>query len=212
MPIFGIERWTAAWDTLQLRPPAGALERLLAGYAEPHRAYHTVQHLEECFDWLDRASDLADRPAEVALAVWFHDAIYETRSTDSEERSARLAREVLDAAGAAEEIAFRIEQMILATKHGASLDRSDTGLLLDVDLSILGARPERFAEYELQVRREFEWVPEPAFRAARRRILAGFLERSRLYSTDWFAERLEPRARDNLARSLEALSHPRPGD
>lgn len=212
MTTFGIERWTITWEALQLRPPAGTLERLLERYAEPHRAYHTVQHLDECFDWLDRASHLADRPAEVALAVWFHDAVYETRSTDCEERSARLAREVLHAAGAAEEIALRIEQMILATKHGASLDRSDAGVLLDVDLSILAARRERFAEYERQVRREFEWVPEPAFRAARRRILAGFLERSRLYSTDWFAERLETRARDNLARSLEALSDPAPGD
>jgi predicted metal-dependent HD superfamily phosphohydrolase len=77
---------------------------------------------------------------------------------------------------------------------------------VDVDLSILGASEVRFAEYERQVRQEYGWVAEGAFRQARARVLTSLLSRSSIYSTAWFAARLEGQARKNLSRSLKELS------
>lgn len=48
---------------------------LVAAYAEPHRHYHTLAHLDAMFDWLDRAES-ADGLAAVTWAVFFHDAVY----------------------------------------------------------------------------------------------------------------------------------------
>jgi predicted metal-dependent HD superfamily phosphohydrolase len=66
----------------------------------------------------------------------------------------------------------------------------DAKLLTDIDLSILGADPARFDEYEEQVRKEYEWVAPEAFRTGRGRILAQFLGRPAIYSCPFFHERL----------------------
>jgi predicted metal-dependent HD superfamily phosphohydrolase len=200
------ERWSDAWKGLGARAPAGLLAELLARYAEPHRRYHTLQHLDECFAALAPACHLAERLAELELALWFHDAVYDTHAGDNEERSARWAEECLSAAGVRAEATSRIGALILATRHAVRPEAPDARLLVDVDLAILGAPALRFEEYERQVRQEYDWVSEPAFRAGRARILQGFVHRPSIYATSWFAERFEAPARENLRRSLSALT------
>lgn len=198
--------WNDAWTSLGVAPPSALLAELLERHAEPHRAYHTVQHLRECFVWLDALPLLADRLGEVQLAVWFHDAIYDTHAADNEERSARWAAECLGAAGADPAAAARVHDLVIATRHDAQPSGADARFLVDVDLSILGADEGRFAEYERQIRHEYAWVPERVYREGRARILSGFLERPFLYNTGWFRSQLEGRARANLSRSLRALA------
>jgi predicted metal-dependent HD superfamily phosphohydrolase len=200
--------WQEAWSELRLTPQSGLLAELEARYREPHRAYHTLQHIHECFERLASGESPAERLAEVRIALWFHDAIYDTRAQDSEERSAHWAHEALNHAGAPSPCATRVRELVLATKHAVTPLGRDAQLLVDVDLSILGADEARFDEYERQVRREYEWVPEPAFREGRARVLQSFLARPAIYSTPGFQRALEPRARANLARSLQALEHP----
>lgn len=81
----------------------------------------------------------------------------------------------------------------------------DAAVLVDIDLGILGAEPARFDGYELQVREEYSWVPEFMYRAARRKVLEEFVRRKWIYSTEVFRTEYEPRARDNLTRSLARL-------
>lgn len=96
----GFDRWQATWDRLHApAPPATVFEQLIACYSEPHRAYHTVQHLEECLEKLKELEDQAMHLGEVELGLWFHDAIYDVRATDNEARSADWARTVARDAG-----------------------------------------------------------------------------------------------------------------
>jgi predicted metal-dependent HD superfamily phosphohydrolase len=198
--------WDAAWRTLARPAPRELLSELVARYAEPHRAYHTLQHLRECFVQLETVADLAEHLAEVQLALWFHDAIYDTHAHDNEEQSARWARTALVAAGVGREAAERVEDLVLATRHVATPIGTDARLLVDIDLSILGADGARFSEYERQIRQEYAWVPEAIFRERRTRVLTGFLERPTIYSTPRLAGRLEQPARANLSRSLRDLA------
>lgn len=94
------------------------------------------------------------------------------------------------------------------TRHAAAPATADEALLLDVHLSILGAPTARFDEYEAQVRVEYAWVPDEAYRSARGRILRGFLERLALFHTPHFAGLFESSARANLERSLARLEAP----
>jgi predicted metal-dependent HD superfamily phosphohydrolase len=183
--------------------PQNIYDDLLKRYSEPHRAYHTAQHLNECFQHLDAAADLAADSRDLGLALWFHDAIYDTSKNDNEVRSADLARQSL--VGRSPTSVDRIAALVLATKHDAIPLEPDAKLLVDIDLSILGASPERFDEYERQVRFEYKAVPEVAFREGRTRILMKFLERNAIYSTEFFHKNLENGARENLTRSIEAL-------
>ena len=137
------------------------------------------------------------------LALWFHDAVYEPKRSDNEARSAERGAAVLAAAGAAGELIERFRELVMATRHEARPGSADARLLVDIDLAILGAGPERFAEYEAQVRKEYAHVPEFLFRIARSRILEQFLARPAIYSTPRFKDRFEAQARANLLRSLE---------
>ena len=202
-------RWLVPWAALGVAasPRLTALQvDVLARYREPQRHYHTMQHIDECFERWQEVRAHASHPAEVQLALWFHDVIYDTQRTDNEARSAALARDAALSLGVADASAERISELILFTRHAVAPEGRDAEALIDVDLSILGAATARFDEYERQVRQEYAWVPEDTFRKRRREVLEQFLARRYIYSTDVFRARYEPRARGNLQRSLAALA------
>jgi predicted metal-dependent HD superfamily phosphohydrolase len=199
------ERWTAMWRSFGAEEPHRLYDELMARYAEPHRHYHTAQHLDECLALYDEIGALAEHPAEVELALWFHDAIYQPRRSDNEAASADWARRAALGAGVGAQAAERVHALVMATRHDAVPQGRDQEVLVDIDLSILGAPPARFDEYERQVRAEYAWVPEFLFRRKRRAILGQFMARPAIYATAPLGERLEARARANLARSLARL-------
>ena len=185
-------------------------ERLSAWYDEPHRAYHTARHIGACLRLLDdpAVTALATRLHEIEAAIWFHDAIYETRASDNEERSARMAEESLGAGGVASDVVARIATYIRATKDHV-VDSADGQLVIDVDLSILGESPDVFAGFEEEIRREYSWVDAAAYAAGRAFVLRRFAERPFIYGTALFRERYESKARENIVRSIAALTEPR---
>lgn len=201
-----LERWGSLWRELGASKVDDELyHRLIACYSEPHRKYHTLRHLNECFAHLKRVSSFAEHPPAVELAIWFHDAIYNTHDKDNEKRSAEWASECALEGGVQSESARRIYDLIMATMHDAVPAGRDAEVLVDIDLGILGAEPTRFDEYELQVRDEYSWVPEFMYRAARRKVLQEFMRREWIYSTAVFRSEYEARARENLTRSLSRL-------
>jgi predicted metal-dependent HD superfamily phosphohydrolase len=201
-----LSSWRRLWGELGAREVNGGLfNQLVAAYSEQHRHYHTLQHLRECLAHFDAAGSLARRPAEVELALWFHDAVYDPHREDNEERSGDWAQRSADAAGCDPDIGKRLKALVLATRGHAPSDDPDTQLLLDIDLAILGASPERFAEYERQVRAEYAHVPAEAWRSGRSRVLQAFVERPRIYGTAVYHDALEQRARSNVGQALAAL-------
>lgn len=197
--------WRSAWALAGLaEPPRTVFESLCRAYAEPQRRYHTLQHLRECLAQAGEIERLADHPGEVLIALWFHDAVYDTHARGNEAASADWARDIVAAAGS-REAADRVHALVMATEHHAVPATRDAQVLVDVDLSILGAESARFDEYEHQVREEYRHVPELLFRTKRRSVLQGFLARPRLYNTEAYVNRLEDRARENLRRSIEKL-------
>jgi predicted metal-dependent HD superfamily phosphohydrolase len=110
----------------------------------------------------------------------------------------------LSASGVPQDVATRVRDLVLVTEHTSVPRTPDEQVLVDIDLSILGASEERFAEYERQIREEYSYVPGPLFRLKRRAVLKSFLDRPTIYSTLVLRTQFEARARDNLARALGA--------
>ena len=197
--------WLRAWRGIGARDDGDDLYRaLLARYGEPHRKYHTLQHLQECLGHFEAAQGVLPAGAEVEAALWFHDAIYDVKHSGNEERSAEIAVGAMRQAGLAPERGERVRALILATRHDALPSTPDAALLVDIDLGILAADEARFDEYERQVREEYRFVPGFLFRRTRRRILEGFLARERIYTSGCF-DADEPSARANLRRSIAQL-------
>ena len=201
-----IGRWNALMNSLGLPESSTVYTQLVSAYREPHRHYHTTRHIEDCFAQLDLLRDQAIRPDEIELALWFHDAVYLPYKSGNEEKSGDWASRFLDDAGASGNLIARIRDLILATRHDAIAVDSDTAILIDVDLSILGADRERYEAFENDVRKEYRWVPRHLYRRERRKILTSFLSRERIFVTDELFVRYEARARGNLDRAIVDLS------
>lgn len=189
-------------------PPA-ILQELRQRYGEPQRVYHGWAHVEALLALFAEVRPKLHDPQAVLYATLFHDAVYNPRRDDNEERSANLL--TARAAGLLDRTSLdRTVRLVLATKGHAlpkgvgAEERADAALFLDMDLSILGADAARFDAYEHDVRAEYAHVPDDQFRAARTRILAAFQGREQLYLSDWGRVRFEGQARRNIARSLAA--------
>ena len=111
--------------------------RLIEFYGEPHRHYHTLNHIRHCLRELDRAATLITDPDAVEMALWFHDAIYQPGAKDNERRSADLFRQW---SGARADPVFqqRVDDLIMATTHQEPPDQGDAKFLVDIDLSSFG--------------------------------------------------------------------------
>lgn len=207
LPESALKSWDHAWHAVGASGDGHAVrDRLVSLYSEPHRRYHSIQHLTEVLSSFAMHEELAIRSAEVALALWFHDAIYEPKSHNNEERSAELALQVLTEAGTDIEIAKRVEALVLITQHTAQPKTVDEMLLVDLDLSILASSPARYAEYEAQIRQEYDFVPEAVFAAKRQEILMSFMSRTSIFHTPKLHELLEGYARRNLQNAIELWS------
>lgn len=207
MPSFS--QWQSLWKTLGAAPdniPEKLYGELIARYSEAHRHYHTLQHLDECLEKFAELKSLAAHPAAIELALWFHDAVYDPTRSDNERLSAEWAQASILNAGLDGALATRVHDLVLATRHHASPKNSDEAILTDCDLAILGAPPERFAEYEQQIRAEYAFVPDAVFKVKRTEILERFLARATLFNTSLFIARYEAQARANLTGALALLS------
>jgi predicted metal-dependent HD superfamily phosphohydrolase len=202
--------WRDLWRRLGARSdPEPGHRAVIAAYAEPHRHYHTTEHIARTLRLLDEVSDHLGRPAEAELAVWLHDVVYDPRAADNEAQSADLAETLLREGGAASGVIAAVRELILATCHPAPAEEHDARYVVDADLSILGAPVEAFDRYEDQVRREYAFVSEAEWQERRPCVLGRFLERGPIFRTPEFA-RFEAPARANLARSIARLAAARP--
>ena len=177
-----------------------ALER---AYAEPHRRYPTRGHIEDCLSQLARFDlEEADRRL-LTWAIWWHDAVYDPKAKDNEEQSARIALRDLPSLGAAPAEAEEVARLIRLTA-GHQVPQGDRlgALLISIDLSILGASPARYDQYVAQVREEYSFVPDPAWRSGRAAVMRHFLDAPVIFPEPTMRAELEEQARKNIAREL----------
>jgi predicted metal-dependent HD superfamily phosphohydrolase len=181
-------------------------DQLVAAHTETHRHYHNLEHLHEMLRVAGRLSDTAQEPYQIQLAIWFHDAVYDSRAHDNEVRSAQFAQEALTQLRIPTLHIDRIQQLILATSHRElNITDPDTAILLDADLAILSAEEKRYRRYAADIRREYEWVEETHYRQGRIQLLESFLARPRIYFTERMHGAAEEAARLNLRNEIDML-------
>ena len=174
-------------------------------YSQSHRFYHNKSHISQCLSQFQKYRHQANLPDEVEIAIWFHDGIYDTTSTDNEEKSAELAEHRLSILNVKAESIERIVKMILATKNHL-VSTIDSQLLIDIDLLILGAETPIFEQYDRNIRKEYHWVAEEVYLHKRVQVLQSFLDRDVIYHTKEIREEYEIQARNNISRTIEQLS------
>jgi predicted metal-dependent HD superfamily phosphohydrolase len=190
--------------------PAGLAARvgedLLVRWSEPHRHYHTVNHLGVVLAVVEEQAGRAEDPTAVRLAAWYHDAIYDPYRVDNEEASAILAESTLPELGVAPDRVAEVARLIrLTASHDPIPGDRNGGLLTDADLCVLASPPEGYQAYTAAIRREYAHVPDPAFAAGRAAVLQNLLSLPRLFHTPTLRDRWEDAARANMTRELSGL-------
>ena len=196
--------------------PAGQWRSLREAYAAPPRAYHHFGHVQDVLVHY-RSVDAGPgwhRPKEVWLAVLYHDAVYTPGRTDNEAASARLAIEHIQhwLPQAAIDSRHVADLILLTARHG-SLRLEDAGTgeagedarrFLDCDMAILGATAGAFTAYDRAIAEEYSAVPRWLYRMKRRQFFRRLLASERIFLSDFFRDRFETPARDNLQEALKA--------
>ncbi len=186
-------------------------QNIATRYNETQRAYHTLDHLQQLFVQFEQIKPHLHNPHIIALALYYHDVIYDPARLDNELKSAEYAVKALSPCLDID-ICQHIYALIMMTAthqldEFADHDKcSDAAYLLDMDLSILGAL---WAEYELYakaIRQEYAHVSDVDYRAGRVGVLQELLARPTLYLTDYYYKQLEKRALDNIKYEITLLA------
>ncbi len=199
------EQWISLMQAWSFSENQATFEELIKCHQAKGRFYHSNEHISACLQHLDEVKDQVQDWKTLALAFWFHDAIYNPFSSSNERDSANWAMRFLAENDASKDQIDRIEALIMATCHNAEAADSDMQILIDIDLSILGTRPGVYDIYEKNIRKEYRRVPRFIFRKKRKEILQQFLNQPRIYGSQYFYDLLEEQARANLKRAVEQL-------
>ena len=202
------ERFKNLWgrcpiDT-RVASPVAAYAELARHYGEPWRRYHTGEHLDACLRHFDSARQHMEEPDAVEMALWYHDAVYDVRGNDNEERSAQLFKETVE--GAADEgFCDRVCDLIMVTQHMDPPEQGDARYIVDIDLSSFGQPWDAFIADSRKVRAEITHLSDAEFNESQSKFLRKLQSRPSFFTSEYFRDRYEARARVNLDRLLIGL-------
>ncbi|MBI3133727.1 MAG: hypothetical protein HYZ14_03540 [Bacteroidetes bacterium] len=188
---------------------SGMMEQCLAEiekqYSGKKRHYHTLTHLENLLTELTAVKAEIRDWDTILFTLFYHDVVYQASKNNNEEKSADLAAARMTALTVPAECIARCKQQILATKSHQTDADYDTNLFTDADLSILGKDAGTYTAYFKNVRKEYSIYPDLLYKPGRKKVLEHFLNMSRIFKTDFFFNRYEKQARENLKMELNLL-------
>ena len=157
---------------------------VLNRYSEPHRFYHTLDHVHEVSQYLLDRNNLTD---EMFLAAIYHDAVYDPKSGSNETDSECLFRQHAQSSTIAGDVVDTVARIILDTKYEVHKGKAHIHVstpiseqFIDADLSIFEKNNDVLLEYEKQVFKEFQFVDLSVYRDARVKVLESFNDKGNL--------------------------------
>lgn len=207
--VTGASRFQALWlrcGMASKHVDVGAIHAdLCARHADPQRHYHTLNHVRHCLHELDAAVLPGREHDTVEMALWFHDAIYQPGATDNEVRSVTLFTDRAQSTFSLEFVA-EVSRLIMITTHRTPPADTPQCWMSDIDLSSFGLPWGEFIRDSLHVRKEFQSQSDEQYYARHSSFLRSFIQRNRLYQTEYFFARYEAAARLNISRLLEMFA------
>ncbi|PWN66589.1 HD domain-containing protein [Chryseobacterium oncorhynchi] len=174
-------------------------------YSEKGRHYHNLLHLENMFKELEAVKNKVSNFTVVSFSIFYHDIVYNATSKSNEEKSALLAETRLAELTLNKDYITAVSAQILVTKFHQKSDDEDTNYLLDADLSILGKDFESYLAYTQMIRKEYSIYPDLLYKPGRKKVLKHFLELNSIFKTDYFKEKYEVRAKENISMEIQLL-------
>ena len=180
-------------------------EEIVKNHTDKKRYYHTLVHLENLLFQLSQVKTEINSWNTILFTLFYHDVIYNSLKSNNEEKSAQFAIERMQLLSVPKEIIKRCENQILATKHHKVSEDTDTNYFTDADLAILGSNWETYEQYYKNVRKEYAVYPNLVYNSGRKKALKHFLTMDNIFKTEYFHQKLEKAARENIQREMDLL-------
>jgi predicted metal-dependent HD superfamily phosphohydrolase len=161
----------------------------------------------DMFVVFDEMKHLMQNPKAVALAIFYHDYIYNPMASNNEDLSAKKMIE--DFRG---KIGFAIvdvtADLIIATRHSEN-DKllGDEKWIVDIDLASMGSDIHIFEKHSRDIREEYHQFSDDLFNQGRVEFLLGFMNRKHIYNTQIMRQRFEAQAVENISRAIRELKN-----
>ncbi|MEE2683264.1 MAG: hypothetical protein VYD77_04955 [Actinomycetota bacterium] len=180
-------------------------QQLITAYNEPHRRYHTLDHVVRCLDLLDLVQLEQEERDLIEYALWFHDIVYIPESGTNETESAEIAERWIINQGLS--IGKAVTGLILQSADYLSNPPSGKvqGLFHDLDLHVFGSTSREYQEYASNIRKEYSHLNETEFQKGRKKFLQTMLARPSIYATAPFREMYQEQALTNIDRELQDM-------
>jgi len=174
-------------------------------YNGKKRFYHNLTHLQNMYNELQACAHLITDWDTILFSLYYHDIVYKATSKENEEKSALIAVDRLLLMQFPTQRINACSEQVLATKHHNLNSNADTNLLIDADMAILGYNWGDYKEYYEAVRKEYAIYPDFLYNPGRAKVLRHFLSGNNMYSTTFFKEKYESKARNNIQKELALL-------
>jgi predicted metal-dependent HD superfamily phosphohydrolase len=174
-------------------------------YSHPKRHYHTLHHLEHLLDELSSVKERIQDWNTVLFSVFYHDIVYNPLRRDNEERSVVITENRLQSIDVPANIIEACKKQIMCTKTHEPCKDNDSDFFTDADLSILGQSENIYKEYASAVRKEYALYADNLYYPGRKAVLNHFLGMDKIFKTDWFFNKYEKQARQNMQQELETI-------
>ena len=161
------------------------IPELIKNYMEPHRVYHTLDHIYSMFQVAQEHNiKLSD---EQVLAILFHDAIYIPGRQDNEAKSAECFMEYCFNLKTVPFDADIVKTIILETKgHVPSIEESK--IVLDLDLYGI-SQSDLFNKNSIAIKKEFQdylKISDTEYYTNNLKWIESQLKKEKIYYSDIF--------------------------
>jgi pantetheine-phosphate adenylyltransferase len=156
------------------------IEDLKRMYSHPSRGYHNWEHVDNVLYHIEQSTGYDDNGMVLKIAALFHDAIYDSRATDNEAKSAELVRDI----NLSDPLKKRIMDIILFTTYTREPETEEESIFIDADLSIFNGTQEEMVAFELGILHEYSWVPLNIYIEERCKVLEKI--RDKFHVDTWF--------------------------
>ncbi|XP_046546672.1 uncharacterized protein LOC124256753 [Haliotis rubra] len=174
-------------------------------YTEIQRHYHTLDHIADMFVCYNNWKQRLGNCSAVALAIFFHDIVYDPKSSSNEQDSIQMFRDFAHEAELDAYLRDATIQLIDATITHVAVGNRDLKFFLDFDMAVLGRPADGYSDYARQIQREYCHLDTATFNSKRAQVLQNFLARDHIFSTEEFTQLYEEKARSNMAREISVL-------
>ncbi|XP_015608136.1 uncharacterized protein LOC107273958 [Cephus cinctus] len=210
------DSWKEATEDFDTSVCDSWFERLKEMYSEEKRTYHNLDSLCEKLSHYYEIKDNLKNPKALLLALFFQNFEYDPKALDGEDKNLEHFNTFAEEAGISNDSELHSETCALlkaaathsteAHKVGGAFGGEDAHYLLDLDMAVLGAEPERYAEYRERIRGEYSFLSEPMYTALRLKVLQNFVQIPNIFATKEFRDKFEEQARQNIQDEVELLS------